>query len=652
MRALAALAAGAWAAAGALGCGKGCGDGDAVAELVEHAGEVKRGPAQGGGDGDWQAIADGDSFRCEQRAQTGAQGWARVDLRSGGRVRLAAATTIRFACAPGAPVFDLELGEVVVSSGDEREASWMLEIGNARLARGSELRMSAEQDHLRFELIVGEATVAPTEGGPGEALAPGEVWELEVGSAVVRRVEAEAAEPTSAEADTDEPEPAIELAPEITAEIEGRGARVRAPGARNWSALPPGAHVLEPGTAVRLGRRGAVALSGGAGQVRIDAPGELVVGGPEGAMAELRRGAGWLQSDSAELRVRVPGGAVMARRGDATSGRTSVDVGKARTRARALRGEAVLSSDAGGRQVLSPGERGEITRAGDLVGGADAPTRAELIIAAGESPVLHVAAPPTAVGVDVSEVCASGEGMLEVAARPGFAGPLQMSKGAPVAIVRLGLRPRRHLYRVRCIAEGALAEDVAASGSVRVLRDAATRALPRRAPVNTVDADGRRYTVLYQNLLPAISFRWRDSRDSGPYRLHLQPERGSAQVLRSDEPRYQAEAGSLAEGSYSYYFEGARGRSPTSRLSIDFDNAAASAYLRAPAVRAPWTGDTLAIAGAALPGSRVSVAGKALSLDRQGRFSTTLSLPIAGNSVAVRLAHPRMGVHYYLRRAR
>ena len=49
---------------------------------------------------------------------------------------------------------------------------------------------------------------------------------------------------------------------------------------------------------------------------------------------------------------------------------------------------------------------------------------------------------------------------------------------------------------------------VVARGTVRVERDAGTSQLPARAPTSLVDADGRGYTVYYQNQLPEVRVRW------------------------------------------------------------------------------------------------------------------------------------------------
>lgn len=626
-----------------------------AARLVDHTGEVRKAADTAKG---WQPAADGDALHCQEHLKTGAGAWARVDIHGTGRVRLEADTVIRFACTPGQPVFDLQIGEALITAADG-DAAWELEIGNARLRQGTEVRVRAGDDAMRFEVVVGSAVVE-SRGGASDTLAPGDILEIELGAAEVRRV-LPAPAPTPAQTDPAPPDgtdavdagvPDAAPAPaQVTVTIDGRNSRVRMPGEKRWVDLPPGAHQLPPGAELRLGRGASAELSGDAGQVGIEAAGELVIGRPEGVLAAVRKGAGWMRARAGELAMSVPGGELRARSGS-NGGRASVDVEQGRTRIRALLGGVDITGKTGASASLSTGERADLSHRGRISIQDKAPARADLVIQAGESPVVHDPAPPTAVGIRFGDAC-PGEGLVELSESASFRGEILISKGSGQANVRVeagGRRGGTRHYRVRCIEQGGLADAAAASGTIRVVRDAATRQLPRAAPVNTVDADGRRYTVLYQNRLPQIAFQWPGTSDTGPYKLHVTPEKGESRVFDTPAPTYRMRAGELDEDTYQYYFQGASTRSKTSVLRIEFDNAAPSAYLRLPAVNQAWRGDSLEVAGTALPDSEVSVAGVAVPLDRQGRFSTQVALPVATGSVAVRLTSPRQGVHYYLRR--
>lgn len=633
----------------------GCKGEKIAARLVDHAGEVRKAEDTARG---WQPAADGDALHCQEHLQTGAGAWARVDIHGTGRARLEADTVIRFACTPGEPVFDLQIGEAVISSADG-DTAWELEIGNARLRQGTEVRVRAGDDAMRFEVVVGSAVVERRGGAGSDTLAPGDILEVELGAAEVRRVLPAPTPPTPgdtepAPVDAGVPDGVPDAAPapaQVTVTIDGRNSRVRMPGEKRWLDLPPGAHQLPPGAELRLGRRASAELSGDAGQVGVEAAGELVIGSPEGVLAAMRKGAGWMRARAGELAVSVPGGELRARPGS-SGGRASVDVERDRTRIRALLGAVDIAGKTGAGASLSTGERADLSHRGRISIQDKAPARADLVIQAGESPVVHDPAPPTAVGIRFGDAC-PGEGLVELSESASFRGELLISKGSGQANVRVDAGRRRggtRHYRVRCIEQGGLAEAATASGTIRVVRDAATRQLPRAAPVNTVDADGRRYTVLYQNRLPQIAFQWPGTSDTGPFKLHVTPGKGEPRVFDTPEPTYRMRAGELDEDTYEYYFQGASTRSKTSALRIEFDNAAPSASLRLPAVKQAWRGDSLEVAGTALPDSEVSIGGVPVPLDRQGRFSTQVALPVATGSVAVRLASPRQGVHYYLRR--
>ena len=58
-----------------------------------------------------------------------------------------------------------------------------------------------------------------------------------------------------------------------------------------------------------------------------------------------------------------------------------------------------------------------------------------------------------------------------------------------------------------------------------VRRDGSTRRLPGSPPINTIDADGHRYIIHYQNRLPALTVPWPDAPASAHYTLHLQQRR-------------------------------------------------------------------------------------------------------------------------------
>lgn len=231
------------------------------------------------------------------------------------------------------------------------------------------------------------------------------------------------------------------------------------------------------------------------------------------------------------------------------------------------------------------------------------------------------------------------------------AGSLEVRRGRQVlrhpaaASVGLSLGPGAYTYRIRC----AGTRRPAITARVLVRRDAARRRLPLRPPEASVRADGRRYTVHYQNQLPALSLQWPDAPASEGYTLTLASK--VATIRRAArQPRVHLVSGRVPEGRYRFFFESAGKRSPPTDLVVAFDNAARAASLSKPAPAGYPDGQAVVVTGVAMVGSRVTVADQPVALRADGRFRVQLADP--GQAVAVRVSHPKSGVHYYLRRSK
>jgi hypothetical protein len=215
---------------------------------------------------------------------------------------------------------------------------------------------------------------------------------------------------------------------------------------------------------------------------------------------------------------------------------------------------------------------------------------------------------------------AGGDGLLFAIARPGAH--------------RMNLRCDRRLVR---------------QTTLRVLRDAATMELPRSANRVDVEADGRRYTVRYQNVIPVVSMRWSEADPGGDYTLVLK-RGGREQVYRSNQPARDLPGVELMEGNYDFWFTSASGqKSNVGGLRIEFDNTARALSLSEPLEGASVEGNEVTVSGVALLRTQVTANGTPLQLDAKGRFRAQVALN-AEKSVLVRAIHPSAGVHYYLRR--
>jgi len=257
-------------------------------------------------------------------------------------------------------------------------------------------------------------------------------------------------------------------------------------------------------------------------------------------------------------------------------------------------------------------------------------------LAPGESLIVHDPHPPTVVGFNATR-CA-GVTVLEFGAKK------RETVGSGKVTAALPAGAQR--YRLRCDAESA----PFAEGTVSVLSDSGSRRLASAAPVNRIDADGRRYTILYQSLPPKVSVRWPNPPSAGPFALFVRSQGKAQKQFSAAAPSYALPTGTLGEGTHELWFAAGSESSRKTTVVVQFDNAAPTASISSPAERGFAPGATVTAAGMALPGWSVTVAGRELAQDGQQRFSGEVSAPADASALAIRFAHPQRGVHFYLRR--
>jgi hypothetical protein len=269
----------------------------------------------------------------------------------------------------------------------------------------------------------------------------------------------------------------------------------------------------------------------------------------------------------------------------------------------------------------------------------------ELTLGLGASATIYDPNPPTAVALDWGALCPTGATL----ALHGRA-PTQLAPGETLL-----LPTGTHDYKLNCLnAEGA-PNGVQSRGSVRVLRNPGTAQLPRSAPKNSIETDGRSYTIMFQNLLPVLEVRWPHAPDANAYDLTVQLGTGRTLQLQLSKPQHVFAAGALPEGIHKLRFEAQRAGNPRSRettVELRYDNASPVASLRAPGVAGFEPGPSVHVAGIALPGSQVSVFGQNFALDAQQRFAGDVPVPAGTRAIAVRIQHPRTGIRYFVRRLR
>jgi hypothetical protein len=293
-------------------------------------------------------------------------------------------------------------------------------------------------------------------------------------------------------------------------------------------------------------------------------------------------------------------------------------------------------------------EPGEQRRGGRPPGGS--PPAYDVTVPAGESAVIHGRQPPVVVRLLLEPPCSEGGSSLNLTARsqPGSGrarAPSVHSQSEREATFTVP--SGSWTYRYRCRGE------MVRSGTLTVHREGGgERLAPPTAPTNVIDGDGRRYTVLYQNRLPSLTFTWPAAPAAERYTLHVEGK-AATRNYPAAAPRLRLPSGAVGEGTHQWWFAAAGGpSSPRTTITIRFDNAAVAAQVDAPRDGARVaTGEEIEIAGIAIEGSTVAAGATPLETDAQGRFRGRVTAPAPGErSIAIRLVHPRGGVHYYVRR--
>jgi hypothetical protein len=266
-----------------------------------------------------------------------------------------------------------------------------------------------------------------------------------------------------------------------------------------------------------------------------------------------------------------------------------------------------------------------------------APDYFNMSVAAGESFVLHAPELPVSAAFNLGTRC-PGDAELEVV------GAGQKTRGSSRVNVLLSARSRA--YNVRCVNDKGVAGRVTARGTVRVLLDAGTRKLPPTPPTSQADADGRTYTVYYSNQAPAVRIRWPNAPSATSYTLSVD---GREQTITGSEHVFSS--GALRDGVHEVSFRAGTRGSRTTFIDVRFDNNAPTASVEAPENRSFTSGQPIQVAGVSLPAWKVSLEGGSVARESDGRFTGSVIPGAEHPDVVVRLSHPRLGVHYYLRRA-
>ena len=610
-----------------------CSGPGALATLKDKQGPVERDTAAHLGA--WAPAEVGASFGLGDGVVTRVDASARLALDDGTVLALGAETLVRFSASrPPAHThaFDVEAGAATLEAGDE-PVDLRMRIGLARIERGSIVVLTPSGPRLRFEVRVGRAVFGASEAlGAGSRVLvdPSGVVEPELSDTsrdALARANLELADPTGS----------------IAAVVRGRGGSVKT--RTGWAPLAEGAAELAVGSELTTGAETSIDIQRGGQHAVLGENGRYVIGPRDGVLVSASRGR-VLAGGPQAARIEVPGGVILV----AAEGRANIDVGARRTVLDAEALDAVIVTGERS-QTVAAGHGASLGPSGDLrLDGTaepgpseddrnDALAFADLELPSGSSATIHDPVPPSAVRFTFNDACPEG-GRVQL-----FHGTRTLRRGMGLGSVALSVPPGSHRYELRCDGERRPAQ----SGQITVLADAATRSIASKPPSSAVAADGRKYTVLYQNRLPVVSLSWPNAPATAALRL-VHESGGKSETLTLTQARHEFPSGKLTEGHHVFYFEGGGQVSRKTTVDIVFDNAAPRASLSLPSVLEAQPGDAVAVAGTALPGSQVWVEGERAPLDGGGRFAANAILPRDRHALVIRLAQPGRGTHYYLRR--
>jgi hypothetical protein len=603
----------------------------AIAELSKADGPVERQQGQG----PWAGANIGARYFMGDAART-ADGGAELELvGSSAVIKMDKYTVLRFGNSKGGGAkIAVELGAIDLKGGGD----FGLDVGDVKLGDDGAIRITAKgQGRSSVELLVGTAQIASVGG---------ETIELEIGKAIELGIEIgpiKVAQSVDAGVDAAPSDAGVIADDDGTIEITGKKAEIQQPGSTKWEPLGAGAGKLIAGSKIRLGAGTTAKLVANGLTLAMAGSSRASVGDKLELGLELGVATASVPPQT-EGKVGVPNnGAVLVKGTDKGPGKARLDVGKnGDTKLAVLDGTAKLTGAAGAELDMRTGESAVLTKNG-VRQTAKIPDYYDLKVVIGESPTFTIHDPKgaTALQFAFNGKCAGG-GTIEMDNDPRFR-TARITGGRESA----NIMAEAGTWSYRLVCSSGRTE---ASGRISVRKDSGTRPLPKDPPVNPIDADGRTYRISYQSLVPNVKVKAPAGGSS--YKLHLATG-GAEETFDSNKPQFTIDGKKLKEATYTYWVDkdGVK-LDKLSTLIIDFDQTAPQVYISEPQNGKPFTAE-VDVKGAVLPGWSAKVEGVEIPInEKTRRFAAKVAPPSGAMALAIRLAHPQRGVHFYLRRGK
>ncbi|HEY1555135.1 MAG TPA: hypothetical protein VGF94_09925 [Kofleriaceae bacterium] len=604
-----------------------------IAELTKAVGPVERAGASTDGKDSWAAAAVGTKFFIGDAART-ADGTAELELAHAARIEMQPHTVLRFGGDNSKAKLQVDLGEIALSGAGK----YAFGIGDVTVGDGGTIRIAATgggKDSI--QLVVGTAQIS--DGTSSEALQIGQlITGFGVGPVVVETVHdagVDAAPPDAAAAPTSDDAQIDELV--------GKGAEILPPGEKKWQKLAPDQKTLAKGTQVRLDGRTTLRLIANGTTLQLSGGAHMKVG--DDLLFGLQLGVGTASVPASTTgKVGVPGGEVDLAAPATGPAKARIDVSpRGEAKVAIEQGTGSLTGATGIKLAMARGETAAMPKDGSIHPGVVIPTYFDFRVPVGElaSFTIHDPKGATAVQFSFAGKCPEG-GVIEMDKDARFATPrVSAGKESANMMVTLG----GWAWRLRCETSAGAGRTVAL-GHILELHDSGTRILPKAPARFPIDANGLNYKLDYQSSIPDL--RIKDVGSTGRGTLHL-ASGGTEQTFESTTGTYDVSSKELKEGEYTFWIEHDGGKSKVTSLKIGFDQTAAQVYIQSPINGQPW-GDQIDVRGATLPGWTAKIDVLEIPLDKKMRFSAQVAPPAAGNALAIRLSHPKLGIHFYIRR--
>jgi len=500
------------------------------------------------------------------------------------------------------------------------------------LKMGDVIDITARDTSSTLKVTEGEIVLVTPDGGT-QTVGAGQTAELEMGEIrLVQRPPPPAAEPIP-----------ITLAPE-------RGKTLlRARGQRKFSPAGDGEVPVSDGTAFQVAKGGRAVVSSKSGmKARLVAAGGLL----ESAVLEGVSERYTFGLDSGEVQLQFPGGAerkVTVRGGGKTLQVTASEATTA----------TVVASKKGPKLLVMAGA----VKVGEGDGALSVAPGQVVDLAAGEPKVTALPRPPLVVPARRVRVYSDGLPSIGLAVPEG-AKTVQVSADKDFGqVLAEGRAPGDYLpYAPPTQGEvhwRALGPDgaVMAKGNARFDRDLEASVEDIEHPRAEVTETGLKAVVYFQSVLPEITFVFPAREGAVQYRLRIYKADDLKTPLwqkEEKELRSTVPAGKIGEGSYLWYAAGlsaqgaelAGGR--MNKLDMIYDNSRRSLAIARPR-QGERVGKVVESSGVAPIGSKLTLNGKAATLDGKGRFK--VSVP-SSPFLVFRLVTDDGGESYWIRQVR